>query len=129
MVAGVLRGAALSGQDLFGTNIFQQLRSRGFFITSITWRSRLQDSGNPIVEFNAEFEDEELCKSFRYSANSWKVRGSTGEYNESFAMIPLLKKAELLQVLQRFAMSTMRDIESNASPHVPMPDEGGDDDE
>ena len=129
VVAGVLRGAALSGQDLFGTNIFQQLRSRGFFITSITWRSRLQDSGNPIVEFNAEFEDVEQCKSFRYSANSWKVRGSTGEYNESFASIPPIKKAELLQVLQRFAMSTMRNIESKASPHVPTPDEGGDDDE
>lgn len=110
MVAGVLRGAALNGQDLFGTKIFQELRDRGFYITSITWRSRLNDTGNPVVEFNAEFEDVEACKSFRYSANTWKVRRSTGEYNESFTSTPPLKREELLRVLQSFAMSTMQDI-------------------
>lgn len=119
MVAGVLRGAALSGQDLFGTKVFQELRDRGFYITSITWRSRLQETGNPIVEFNAEFEDVEACKSFRYSANTWRIRRSTGEYNESFTSTPPLKREELLRSLQSFAMSTMQSIAAKAK--VPEP--------
>lgn len=126
-VVGVLRGAALSGQDLFGTSVFQDLRQRGFYISSITWRSRLQEAGNPIVEFNAEFEDVETCKSFRYSANTWKVRRSTGEYNESFGSIPPARRAELLRKLQNFAMLTnQRIVEQTASAGSSVGGSGGD---
>ena len=128
-VAGILRAAALSGQDLFGTKIFQELRQRGFYITSITWRSRLQETGNPVVEFNAEFENAELCKLFRYSANTWKVRRSTGEYNESFTSIPALKKAELLKAIQRFAMLTMQNIALKTTSAGPLTNESGGDSE
>lgn len=96
---GVLKSISLSGAQLFGTSIFQQLRSRNFFITSVTWRSRLESSGNPVVEFNAEFEDSENCRLFRYSANSWKIRRSTGEYNDSYSPIPLTDRPKLLDQL------------------------------
>jgi hypothetical protein len=128
-VAGVLRGAALSGQDLFGTSVFQDLRQRGFYITSITWRSRLQEVGNPIVEFNAEFEDVETCTSFRYSANTWKVRRSTGEYNESFGSIPPPKRAELLRRLQQFAMLTVQSIAAQTASAGSSVDKSGGDSE
>lgn len=102
---GVLRSITLAGTQLFGTSIFQQLRSRKFFITSLTWRSRLESAGNPVVEFNAEFEDSENCKLFRYSANSWKVRRSTGEYNDSYAPIPPSDRPKLLDQLYSHASS------------------------
>jgi hypothetical protein len=56
--------------------------------TAINLFVRLEVTGNPVIEFNAEFEDSEDCKLFRYSANSWKVRRATGEYNDSFTPIP-----------------------------------------
>jgi hypothetical protein len=124
-VAGVLRGAALSGQDLFGTKIFQELKQRGFFITSITWHSRLQEPGNPVVEFSAEFEEVDECKSFQYAANTWRVRRSTGEYSESFSSTPAAKRTELLGNLQRFAMLTMQSLKAQGGQASVSKDDSG----
>ncbi|HWR17215.1 MAG TPA: hypothetical protein VN577_20470 [Terriglobales bacterium] len=128
VVAGVLRAAALNGQDLFGTSVFQELREKGFYLTSVTWRSRLQEPGNPIVEFNADFEDSENCRMFTYTANTWKIRRTTGEYNESFTSIPADKKADLLKMLHRFALSTMHEVakEQASSSQSPAKANGGD---
>lgn len=109
-VAGVLRGVTLAGQELFNTSVFQQLRQRGFYITGMTWRVRLQEPGNPIIEYIADFENPESCTSFKYSANSWRTRGSTGEYNASFASTPPIKRLELLKALQRFALQTSNEL-------------------
>jgi hypothetical protein len=100
---GVLQAISLAGSQLFGTSIFQQLRKRNFFITSLTWRSRLNDVGNPVVEFNAEFENAENCQLFRYSANAWKVRRLTGEYQESFSPIPPAERSNFLSHLYAHA--------------------------
>jgi hypothetical protein len=109
-VAGILRGVTLAGQELFNTSVFQQLRQRGFYVTGMTWRLRLQEPGNPIVEYVADFENAEDCTSFKYSANTWRTRGSTGEYNASFASTPPIKRLELVKALQRFAMLTANEL-------------------
>jgi hypothetical protein len=119
-VAGVLNGVTLSGRDLFGTRIFQQLRGRRFYITSLTWHCRLIESGNPIIEFNAEFEDAANCKTFRYSANTWRIRRDTGEYNQSFSSTPPNRRAELLKSLYLHAMSCAEMILSKAQRDTPV---------
>lgn len=111
---GVLRAVSLSGSQLFGTPIFQQLRTKNFFITSLTWRSRLGTAENPVVEFNAEFEDAENCKMFRYSANSWKVRRSTGEYSDSFTPIPITERIKLLKELYSHASACATELRTSS---------------
>jgi hypothetical protein len=120
LVAGVLNSVTLSGRDLFGTRIFQQLRSRRFYITSLTWHCRLIESGNPIVEFNAEFEDAANCKTFRYSANTWRIRRDTGEYNQSFSSTPPNQRAELLKSLYVHAVSCTEKILPKAQRETPV---------
>jgi hypothetical protein len=123
---GVLRAISLTGSQLFGTSIFQQLRTRNFFITSLTWRSRLEGTGNPVVEFNAEFEDSENCRLFRYSANAWRVRRVTGEYHESFTPIPPTERLKLLDELYAHAAACAKVIGINPVSAVPIdPDPSG----
>jgi hypothetical protein len=124
---GVLQAISLSGSQLFGTSIFQQLRKRNFFITSLTWRSRLHDVGNPVVEFNAEFENAENCQLFRYSANAWKVRRQTGEYQESFSPIPPAERSNFLSQLYAHAAACAATVvESSVSQAtISSPQTGG----
>lgn len=107
---GVLRAVSLAGSQLFGTSIFQQLRTRNFFITSLTWQSRLEGIGNPVVEFYAGFEDSEKCRLFRYSTYTWRVRRDTGEYNESFTQIPLPERLKFLDELYAHAAACAKGI-------------------
>ena len=122
VVAGILRAVTLRGDDLFSHKIFQQLKRRNFFITSIVWQSRLKDANAPIVEFSAEFEIPEDCMGFRFSANLWKVRKPSGDYPNSFASIPQAEKDKLLSKLERFALLKSAEVskrfEEKSSPHA-----------
>lgn len=117
-VAGVLNSVTLRGQELFGTRIFQQLRNRQFYITSLTWHSRLIESGNPIVEFTAEFEQPTDCRIFRYAANTWRVRRDTGEYNQSFSSTPPARRSEFQRTLYVHAVLCAKKISPNSEGEV-----------
>lgn len=66
MFAAVVHSMALSGQNLVQSQEYKDLTSRGFFITSITWRSEYEREPNDIVQFDAGFEDRKTGTGFKY---------------------------------------------------------------
>jgi len=79
-----------------------------------------------VVEFNAEFEDPENCRLFRYSANVWRVRRVTGEYNESFTPIPPAERLKLLNELYAHAAACVKEIGTKPASVDPIePDLSG----
>lgn len=106
----VVRAVALNGDSLLAAPEYQALRSKGFFITSMTWRVRKAPPSGPIIEYEAEFAEPQSCKQFEYSVRQWKLKYDTGEDRKSFSPIPTLSKDELGRELEETAVSVLRKI-------------------
>ena len=63
----VVRSMALSGENLIASAEYQGLRSRGFFITSITWKAAQVAPPYDIAHLHAEFDEGEAGRGFKYS--------------------------------------------------------------
>lgn len=79
MFAAVVHSMALSGQNLVQSQEYKDLTSRGFFITSITWRSEYEREPNDIVQFDAGFEDrkQEQASSIKCSRHFVRTKVRT----------------------------------------------------
>ena len=105
----LVKNVALKGETLLASEEYQSLLKKGFFITSIIWRSKLLTDPFPIVEFEAAFEEPELGKGFKYH-----VRGSLnladGEYTKTLRPLETADKEKYLTILEKTASSTVRAI-------------------
>ena len=105
----LVKNVALKGDSLLASEEYQSLLKKGFFITSIIWRSKLLVDPFPIVEFEAAFEEPELGKGFKYH-----VRGSLnladGEYTKTLRPLDVVDKEKYLSILEKTASGTVRAI-------------------
>ena len=62
----LIKNVALKGEGLLASEEYQSLQKKGFFITSIIWRSKQSSIPYPIVEFEAAFEEPDVGKGFKY---------------------------------------------------------------
>ncbi|MBG6288490.1 hypothetical protein I5I61_13645 [Pseudomonas nitroreducens] len=62
----LVKNVALKGETLLASEEYQSLTKKGFFITSIIWRSMLNKAPHPMVEFEAAFEEPMQGKGFKY---------------------------------------------------------------
>lgn len=102
----VVKDVALRGQSLLASTEYQQLRAKGFYITSIIWRSRQLERPFPIVECEAGFEDPEDGKGFRYN-----VRGAlhfkSGNYTRTLRPISQDDRQRLLSLIEQTAHNSL----------------------
>jgi len=115
----LVKAVALNGESLLASPEYQSLRKRGFFITSITWRVRKQPPSDPIVEYEAGFDEPQLSKEFRYAVRQWKTKYDTGEDPKLFTPIPALSKDEFGKELEETAVNVLRQLKAEivaASP-------------
>lgn len=105
----LVKNVALKGETLLASDEYQSLLKKGFFITTIIWRSKQASPPYPIVEFEAAFEEPEAGKGFKYS-----VRGMLnfidGEYTKTLRPISAEDKEELLSLIEETATSTIAEI-------------------
>jgi hypothetical protein len=113
----VVRNVALKGQSLLASGEYQQLRAKGFFITSIIWRSKQASAPFPVVEFEAGFEDPKNGVGFKYN-----VRGIThlqeGEYGKTLKPVAAddrLKYLTMIESTARQSLARLRDELDGAS--------------
>jgi hypothetical protein len=106
----VVRAVALNGESLLSAPEYQNLKKRGFFITSITWRVRKKPPSGPVVEYEAEFSEPQICRQFQYAVRQWRLKYDTGEDRKSFSPIPTISKDEFGRELEETALSILRTI-------------------
>lgn len=102
----LVKKVALKGETLLASEEYQSLSKKGFFITSIIWRSKLLTPTYPLVEFEAAFEEPELGKGFKYF-----VRGSYNvvdkQYTKTVRPVDLEDKEKYLSLIEDTAASTI----------------------
>lgn len=98
----MVKKVALKGETLLLSDEYQSLANKGFFITSIIWRSRLNTALQPMIEFEAAFEDPERGKGFKYF-----VRGSynfiNNEYTKTIRPVETEDKEKYLTLIEATA--------------------------
>jgi len=106
---GVLENVALSGENLVASEMYQELKEKGFYITSITWRARQNKDPYTIVEFDAGFEDKEDAKRFRYSVHG-VLRLKHGTYTKHLRQVDDDEKAKLLGLIEETARKVLEEL-------------------
>jgi len=105
----LVKNVALKGETLLASEEYQSLLKKGFFITSIIWRSKLLTDPFPVVEFEAAFEEPELGKGFKYHVRG-ALNFSEGEYTKTLRPLEPADKEKYLAILEKTASSTVKTI-------------------
>lgn len=106
---GIVENVALSGENLVASGMYQDLKAKGFFITSITWRAKQAVHPFAIVEFDAGFEDRQAGKKFRYSVHG-ALRFKNGSYTKNIRPVEDAEKSALLALIENTARSALADL-------------------
>lgn len=105
----LVKNVALKGETLLASEEYQSLLKKGFFITAIIWRSKQTSIPNPIVEFEAAFDEPEAGKGFKYSVRG-ALNFAEGEYTKTLRPISAEDKEILLSLIEQTASSTIVEI-------------------
>jgi hypothetical protein len=120
----LVKNVALKGETLLASEEYQSLSKKGFFITSIIWRSRLAKPSYPIVEFEAAFEEPFLGKGFKYF-----VRGAYNmvdkQYTKTVRPVEPEDKEKYLSLIEETAAATIatlrKKVDAEAAKKEPKP--------
>lgn len=118
----LVKNVALKGETLLASEEYQSLSKKGFFITSIIWRSRLAKPSYPIVEFEAAFDEPFLGKGFKYF-----VRGAYNmvdkQYTKTVRPVEAEDKEKYLSLIEETAALTIaalrKKVEAEAAAKDP----------
>lgn len=109
----LVKNVALKGETLLASEEYQSLTRKGFFITSIIWRSMLNKAPQPLVEFEAAFEDPVQGKGFKYF-----VRGAYRivelQYTKTIRPVSAEDKEAYLGVIEETAAKVIRELRAKA---------------
>lgn len=106
---GVVENVALTGENLVASEMYQDLKTKGFYITSITWRARQDVDPYAMAEFDAGFEDKQAAKRFRYSVHG-VLRFKNGKYTKNIRPVEDGEKAALLSMIEQTARKVLADL-------------------
>ncbi|MCK9376196.1 MAG: hypothetical protein M0P73_08605 [Syntrophobacterales bacterium] len=119
----LVKNVALKGKSLLVSAEYQQLKGKGFFITSIVWRSSQISDPYPIIEFEAGFEDQETCTGFKYN-----VRGAFNYQPSGYTRTirPILpdQKQKLLTLIEQTAYITLTELRTKEEQDTIRPADG-----
>jgi hypothetical protein len=83
VVKGLIKKAAFTGVSVLTSEIYQQLRQSGYFITSINWKA-LETSADHEVELRAEMGDPIRFGEFRFDISKiTPLAGDTDDFKKS----------------------------------------------
>lgn len=111
----VVRSMALSGENLIASAEYQGLKSRGFFITSITWKAAQTSIPYDIPHLHAEFDDAENGKGFKYSVKG-AFRFQEGFYTKTVRPVDDTERENLWLLIEGTARRILSDMRGKRSP-------------
>jgi hypothetical protein len=104
----------LSGENLVASEMYQELKDKGFFITSITWRAKQDVHPYAIIECDAGFEDRQAGKKFRYSIHG-ALKFKNGAYTKNVRPVSEAEKATLLAMIEKTARAVLAQLLAEAA--------------
>lgn len=111
----VVKNAAFKGGQLLSSQEYKQLKSKGFFITSIIWRAQHSSSPHEKIECEASFDEPELGKEFKYN-----VRGVfhfvNGSHNRRSKPPQPAEKQKYLSLIEDAAHKTISALKLKETP-------------
>lgn len=118
----LVKKVALKGETLLASEEYQSLAKKGFFITSIIWRSMLTKPPYPMIEFEAAFEEPMLGKGFKYF-----VRGAYNmvdkQYTKTIRPVDSEDKESYLTVIEDTAANAIKELRKKAQADAKAKDE------
>lgn len=107
----IVRSMALNGENLIASAEYQSLRNRGFFITSITWKSKQTSMPYDAPHLHAEFEDGEGGKGFKYSVKG-ACRFQEGGYTKTTRPVDDAEREKLHVLIETTAHRILQEMRS-----------------
>ncbi|WP_186083894.1 hypothetical protein [Burkholderia gladioli] len=118
----LVKKVALKGETLLASEEYQSLAKKGFFITSIIWRSMLAKPPHPMIEFEAAFEEPLLGIGFKYF-----VRGAykmiDKQYTKTIRPVDSEDKENYLTIIEDTAANVINLLRKKARAEAD--EEGG----
>ncbi|MCO1380739.1 hypothetical protein [Burkholderia multivorans] len=111
----IVRSMALSGENLIASKEYLSLKERGFYITSITWKSRQTTIPYDVPHLHAEFEDGENGRNFKYSVKG-TYRFQEGEYTKTARPVDDGERENLYQLVESAARTILLDMRAKRTP-------------
>lgn len=109
----LVKKVALKGETLLASEEYQSFAKKGFFITSIIWRSILAKHPYPMIEFEAAFEEPMAGKGFKYF-----VRGAYNvvdkQYTKTIRPVDTEDKEKYLSIIEDTAANTIKELRKKA---------------
>jgi hypothetical protein len=109
----LVKKVALKGETLLASEEYQSLAKKGFFITSIIWRSTLAKHPYPMIEFEAAFEEPIAGKGFKYF-----VRGAYNvvdkQYTKTIRPVDTEDKEKYMSIIEDTAANTIKELRKKA---------------
>jgi hypothetical protein len=114
----VVENVALYGQMLMSSAEYQQLKQKGFYITSVTWISQQKYSPFNRVEFEAGFEHPKQGKGFRYNVRGI-YRKRKSKYTKTRRPVDDDVKQSWFPIIERTAHQVLAELrkESEIGAH------------
>lgn len=113
----MVKNVALRGETLLASEEYQSLTAKGFFITSLIWRSKQLKHPYSMIEFEAAFEEPALGKGFKYSVRgAYKVVNK--EYTKTIRPIDEKDKEKYLNLIEDTAANTIDQLRKKANSDV-----------
>ena len=107
----VVRSMALNGENLIASAEYQGLRSRGFFITSITWKAEQTTIPYDTPHLYAGFDDGEQGKGFKYAVKG-AFRFQEGFYTKTVRPVDDVERETLYLLIEQTARRVLADMRS-----------------
>jgi hypothetical protein len=115
-----LRRAVLMGEQLLITREFQELASRGFFISSANWISEKNDGRGVQVEFSAGFSDSSDAKEFSYKVMGEYSRDDDGVVQAQRKKVFGSDRLAYQDALEKSAFAALSAIKGEANLNVTL---------
>ena len=106
----VVDDVALHGQSLLASPEYQNLRTKGFYITAITWVSAQTESPYNRVEFDAGFEEPKEGREFRYNVRGLYRRNVKGDLTKTLRPLTDGHKQAIFPILEQTARKVLVDL-------------------
>jgi hypothetical protein len=109
MFSAVVHSMALSGQNLVQSQEYKDLTSRGFYITSISWRSEFSSTPPDIIQFEAGFQDRKKGTGFKYAVQG-SFRAYKDTHRKTITSVEYTEKAKLLSLIETTARKVLSEL-------------------
>lgn len=108
-ILAVVKKLALSGSNILRSNVYQELKKNGYYITSITWISKRDKDPYDVLHFYAGFEDKNLGIGFKYAVSGIQ-RFTKGKLLKKVEHVNENDKIPLFKLIEATARDVLKAI-------------------